>query len=168
VVTSDTQTVLNLYSDSSCCSQVEKIKLGNLDTSHDVNGGFAMSFWQQSGKGHFTQNPPIHVFFFTGKGCTGQSFKKINTNGAMCESLSGYASFKISATGTGSGNTGLTGASCRTASLRQQAVPKPRWDWICTLDPAVLGLLSSLQRSEVSGYATEPTSPSGASLRMWD
>lgn len=113
-VTSNTQTVLNLYSDSSCCSQVENIKMGNLNECHNVNGGVPTSFWQANGQMQFGQSPPIHIFFYSEAGCQGTAFQTKLTNEAMCQSLgpSGWASFQISATGTGSGSSGATGALC--------------------------------------------------------
>jgi hypothetical protein len=100
-IQSDSTVTLKLFSGSSCCSPVETIKLGQLETCHNADADFG-SFIEAVGSNMFDRG--IHVVTYEGRDCSGRAQESKLTNSKQCftntNSLSTpFRSFKISAAG---------------------------------------------------------------------
>lgn len=118
-IQSDSTVSLKLFSGSDCCTPVETLKLGQLDSCHNANADFG-SFLEAVGQDMFGQN--IHVVTFEGRDCTGRAQESKLTNSKQCfaNSNSGSAPFKsfmISAKGTDS----AASAPLKACSVNQPA-----------------------------------------------
>ncbi|KAK3902244.1 alginate lyase-domain-containing protein, partial [Staphylotrichum tortipilum] len=101
-IASDNTVSLKLFSGSSCCSLVETIKMGTLESCHNADADFG-SFIEAVGQNMFDRG--IHVVTYEGRDCTGTSQESKLTNSRQCftnsRSLSApFKSFKISASGS--------------------------------------------------------------------
>ena len=101
-IASDTTVSLKLFSGSSCCSPVETIKMGTLESCHNADADFG-SFIEAVGQDMFDRG--IQVVTYEGTDCTGTSQSSKLTNSRQCftntRSLSAsFKSFKISASGS--------------------------------------------------------------------
>ena len=101
-IASDTTVSLKLFSGSSCCSPVETIKMGTLDSCHNADANFG-SFIEAVGQDMFDRG--IQVVTYEGTDCTGTSQSSKLTNSRQCftntRSLSApFKSFKMSVSGS--------------------------------------------------------------------
>ncbi|KAH8667040.1 alginate lyase-domain-containing protein [Xylariales sp. PMI_506] len=96
-ITANTVT-LNLYSDDTCCSSVETIKMGTLNECHNGNAAFG-SFTQAVATTLFNQG--IHILLYADADCAGDADSINLTNTAECwpssAGASSWQSFMISA-----------------------------------------------------------------------
>jgi hypothetical protein len=100
-VAGDNLVALQLYKENSCCTSVETIKMGTLDSCHNADAPF-QGFYQSVGKNMFGRG--IHVVTYEGRDCLGaiSNFKLTNT--AQCfPHGSNWQSFKIAVTSDSDG-----------------------------------------------------------------
>jgi hypothetical protein len=111
VLESDNNVALNLYGGGDCCTMVEDIKLGTLDSCHNSTLPFR-SFVESVGANMFGRN--IHVLTYESQGCSGSAAPwKLSNNGTCLidpHEQPDWLSFKLSVTsdppsGGGSGCT---------------------------------------------------------------
>ncbi|KAJ4288361.1 hypothetical protein N0V88_007400 [Collariella sp. IMI 366227] len=100
-IASDSTVTLRLFGGSDCCSAVETIKLGQLDSCHNSDADFG-SLVQAVGQDMFDRG--IKIMSYEGRDCTGNSLSTKLTNNRQCfynEGAAGtrYKSFKITAAG---------------------------------------------------------------------
>ncbi|KAF2111870.1 alginate lyase-domain-containing protein [Lophiotrema nucula] len=88
----DGTVTFELYGDGDCCSSIENIKMGTLDSCHSSNADFT-SFQMDVGQNMFGQD--VHFLAYSETNCQGEVWSKSLTNNVQCWQGHTWKSMKI-------------------------------------------------------------------------